>query len=236
MTSRCLYDIAAEQATLGGSLWSVETLAHVRELVDDAAVFYRPAHQGLWAVLVARADAGQDPGPTAVWSALGPGRIPGIDGVYLHTLLESCPVPGNAMPAAERVVRLARLRAWSELAAAILDRVNAPDADPDEIDAYAWARLEEAVRAHEKREDQRHAARAGYAYAALRDQVERVLRANPARTETALRQAAGRLASLASDGLLPAEAARDALTRAARTAGLDPTRAAAAIAGRGGVA
>lgn len=228
--SRQLWDIAAEQVTLGGCLWSPQVLADVRDALSGAEVFARPAHQALWAVLVARADVGEPTDPVAVWDAVAPNRIPGIDGSYLHTLVAACPVPANAAHAATRVARLARLRDWQQLATTILDRAHAADADPDEIDTYGWARVEEACRAQQRRGVDRQAARAGYAYATLRDQVNHVLRAGPDSAERVLRRAAGCLAGLVTAALIPRDVAVEALTRAGYRVGLDATRTAAAIA------
>lgn len=225
-----LWDIVAEQVTLGGCLWSLAVFADVRTQLSGPAAFVRPAHQGLWAVLVARADAGESTDPVAVWDAVAPNRIPGVDGSYLHTLVEACPVPANAVHAAARIARLARLRDWEQLATAVLDRVHSRDADPDEIDAYGWARIEDAVRAREQGDMRQHAARAGYAYAALRGEVRRVLSTHPDSAEEAVRSAASKLARLVAAGVLPRDVAADALGRAAHRVGLDSTRSAAAIA------
>lgn len=241
-------DIHAERVVLGGCLWDTATLAAVRDVIDDPGVFVRPAHQQLYAALCAAADAGGPTDPVSLHRALR-ASIPGVDGVYLHGLLEACPVPANAVHYATDLTTLARLRHWQHLAQRLLDRAAAPDADPDELDTYAWAHLENAVRAHEDQKARAAAATGrpsaqavtsskrrprhppGYVNAALRGEVNRVLTASGDATRrlAAVQQAAHNLARLVDDGSLTAELVTEALTAAVVSRGADAAAAAAAI-------
>lgn len=244
---RC--DIHAEQIVLGGCLWDQPTLTAVRGIITDPEVFIRPAHQQLYAALCAAVEAGDPTDPVGLWRAIAPNRIPGVDGLYLHTLLETCPIPDNAVHYAADLAALARIRHWQHLAARLLDRACAADADADELDAYAWAQLEEAVLAHEHQKvteaavtgrpvqsvtDQatrRPGHPPGYATAALRGEVDRVLVAtgNTTGRLAAVRVAAGNLARLVADRSLTPELVTNALITAGTRRGLDAAGIAAAI-------
>lgn len=242
---RC--DIAAEQLVLGGCLWDAATLAAVRTVITTPEVFVRPAHQQLYAAVCAAADAGQPTDPAGIWRAIAPNVIPGVDGVYLHDLLQACQVPATAVHYAADLTRLARIRHWQQIAASLLDRANSPDADADELDAYAWAQLEEAVLAHEADanraatatgrpvQSSTHSRRPGhpaaYAQAALRGEVDRILRAtgNHAGRLRVVATAASNLARLVTDQSLTSEVVTDALTSAGRRASLEPAAVAAAV-------
>ncbi|MPZ67817.1 MAG: hypothetical protein GEU83_20805 [Pseudonocardiaceae bacterium] len=243
-------DVDAEQVVLGGCLWDTATLAAVRTVVGRPQVFYRPAHQQLFAALCAAADAGEPTDPVGIWQAIAPNKIPGVDGVYLHTLLERCSVPTNAVTYAVTVVELARLRHWQLIGHRLLDRASSPDADADEVDAYAWAQLENAVLAHEGRraaaatvtgresetlEDiwrrRRGRRGAGYAAAALRGEVDRVLAAdgNAGKQLAVVTAASKSLRRLIDDGSLTEAVVTRAIAAAAASRGLDAGAVGAAL-------
>jgi hypothetical protein len=69
----------------------------------------------------------------------------------------------------------------------------------------------------------------GYALAALRGEVDRVLAAAPGTRNNTLNEAAFALGQLIAAGILPAKLAYDALTRAAASAGLPPREASRTI-------
>lgn len=243
-------DVDAEQVVLGGCLWDTATLAAVRTVIGRPQVVYRPAHQQLLAALCAAADAGEPTDPVGIWQAIAPNKIPGVDGVYLHTLLERCPVPGNAVTYAVTIVELARLRHWQLIGHRLLDRASSVDADADEVDAFAWAQLENAILAHERRrtaaataigrepealEDiwrrRRGSRGAGYAAAALRGEVDRILAADgsTSRQLAVLAAAAKSLRRLIDDGSLSEAVVTRALTAAAASRGLDAGAVGAAV-------
>ena len=70
----------------------------------------------------------------------------------------------------------------------------------------------------------------GYALAALRGEVERVLIARPGTRNSTLNEAAFALGQLTAAGILPHRLAWDALTRAAASIGLPPREASRTIA------
>ena len=108
--TRQLYDIGAEQATLGAMMLSSDVVAEVATLTDRA--FYRPAHGIIYRAISRLAAEGQPHDPVAVVTALVDsgdiGRAGGI--AYVHELVRAVPTAANGPYYARRVAELDRLR------------------------------------------------------------------------------------------------------------------------------
>ena len=105
-------DIAAEQAVLGAMiLGGEEAVAEITQLLGEAN-FYRPAHQLVFAALLALADRGRPRDPIALGAELTRrGEIARVGGApYLHTLAEAIPSVANGGHYAAIVSEKARLR------------------------------------------------------------------------------------------------------------------------------
>ncbi|WP_433051135.1 DUF3987 domain-containing protein [Dactylosporangium sp. CS-033363] len=110
------HDNAAEQAVIGAALLAPALIGELTGIVttDD---FYRPAHAGLWRVLVELHAAGEPGDPVSVAAYLassgGLARLGGA--AYLHTLVVSVPTLDNATHYARIVAEHARRRAVVDL-------------------------------------------------------------------------------------------------------------------------
>jgi len=102
------HDLAAEQATLGAMLMSEAAAQACRQALVPAD-FYRPAHQAVFAAVMAAMRGGLPADPVDIRPRLlavkGQLDAPWVDRAdYLHTLMAACPLPANAQHYA-RIVR-----------------------------------------------------------------------------------------------------------------------------------
>lgn len=90
-------DLDAEMAVLGGMLLSVRAIAEVSEMLT-AADFYKPAHELIYAAILALYAEGQGADAVTVGAVLAKrgdlGRVGGAP--YLHSLMSSVPTAANA--------------------------------------------------------------------------------------------------------------------------------------------
>ncbi|MUN38985.1 AAA family ATPase [Actinomadura litoris] len=113
------HDIGAEQCVLGAAMLSPTAIEAAEQLT--ARAFYRPAHQDIWTALIELHGRGAPTGPVAVLDMLGgAGAVRGVDGPYLHTLIERAPGPREVAHYVGIVQRTSTLRALQ----AVSDRVR----------------------------------------------------------------------------------------------------------------
>lgn len=127
-------NVDAERAVLGALLLAPK-LAEDLALELDPTDFYRPQHETIWhAALTIAADPARTLDPLTLAEHLSrTGQLQQVGGApYLHTLLDACPVPGNAPHYAGQVRDAARLRAVTDTATRL--QQIAAKADPDSID------------------------------------------------------------------------------------------------------
>lgn len=109
---------AAEQAVLGALLTAPHLAADLEHHLDPDD-FYRPAHEQIWTAIhaVAHAD-GIEPDVLTVAAHLQrTGELTKVGGApYLHTLMQACPIPGQAPHYAQLVRDTARLRRLQDTA------------------------------------------------------------------------------------------------------------------------
>lgn len=91
------HDADAEQATLGSVMMSPSLLPDLRAVLDPAD-FYRPAHEQIWAAILALADRGHPFDMIAVGNELRiRGQVDKVGGpLYLHDLVSGVAVVSNA--------------------------------------------------------------------------------------------------------------------------------------------
>jgi replicative DNA helicase len=125
-TSQPPQDIQAEQSVLGGMLLSVDAIAAVRRTLD-AADFYRHDHQAVYGAIVDVHGRGEPADAITVAAELERrGVLSRIGGApYLHTLIATVPVAGNAGYYAEIVAEKAGLRRRREHAQRVLQQIDA---------------------------------------------------------------------------------------------------------------
>ena len=139
-------DFRAEQAALGAMLLSAAALEHGRQALGPGD-FYQPRHQVVFAAAIAVARAGMTPDPVLVKEQLdSTGELARIGGaVYLHTLIEACPLPGNIREYARIVRGHAVSRGLNTAARRILQQVCEGGGDAHGLTEWALREIE-AVR------------------------------------------------------------------------------------------
>lgn len=121
------HDVTAEQCALGGMLLSKAAIDDVLD-VASAADFYRPAHQAIFATILALREAGEPTDVVTVAAELmASGQISRIGGApYLHTLIASVPTAANAGYYARIVSDRALLRRLTEVGARVAQMGYSP--------------------------------------------------------------------------------------------------------------
>ncbi|MFE2107997.1 DnaB-like helicase N-terminal domain-containing protein [Kitasatospora sp. NPDC059463] len=122
--------LEAEQAVLGACLLDPAQLGVLEEWLEPRH-FYRPAHEGFFAILLAQHAAGhlalapdagnevkQDWAITAITTATR--EVPGFTASYGHTLIATCPRPAHASAYGRMVLETAVRRALEEHAHRLL--------------------------------------------------------------------------------------------------------------------
>lgn len=139
---------AAEQAVLGALLTAPHLAADLEHHLDPDD-FYKPAHEQIWTAIhaVAHAD-GVEPDVITVAAHLQrTGELTRIGGApYLHTLMQACPIPGQAPHYAQLVRDTARLRRLQDTATRFQQIVTT--ARPDDLETAftrAYEQLDEAA-------------------------------------------------------------------------------------------
>lgn len=114
------HDLTAEKNVLGAMMLREDVIPDVFRLIGEQGDhFYRPAHQMIYAAILAVYDRGQAPDATVVAAELTKrgetGRVGGAP--YLHTLISEVPTATNAGYYARIIVDKSRDRAIEALAA-----------------------------------------------------------------------------------------------------------------------
>ncbi|BBG20676.1 putative replicative DNA helicase (plasmid) [Actinacidiphila reveromycinica] len=135
-------DLDAEQCVLGGMLLSQDAIGDASEIVKGAD-FYRPAHETIFAAILALYGKGEPADPITVAAELTKrGEIARIGGSpYLHTLVNAVPTAANAGHYAEIVHERAVLRRLVEAGTRITQMGYAAEGDLDEIVNTAQAEV-----------------------------------------------------------------------------------------------
>lgn len=107
------------------------------------ADFDQPKHAATWRAMLAVAEQGGQPNPTAVRLALGSAGDNAAG--WLLDVFGRPVVPTNAPQLAERVRRAAQLRDLQDLARGLMQRAAADDAQPGEITDWARRKLDAPV-------------------------------------------------------------------------------------------
>ena len=107
------------------------------------ADFDQPKHAATWRAMLAVAEQGGQPNPTAVRLALGAAGDNAAG--WLLDVFGRPVVPTNAPQLAERVRRAAQLRDLQDLARGLMQRAAADDAQPGEITDWARRKLDAPV-------------------------------------------------------------------------------------------
>lgn len=107
------------------------------------ADFDQPKHAATWRAMLAVAEQGGQPNPTAVRLALGSAGDNAAG--WLLDVFGRPVVPTNAPQLAERVRRAAQLRDLQDLARGLMQRAAAADAQPGEITDWARRKLDAPV-------------------------------------------------------------------------------------------
>lgn len=120
MTRQLPHDITAEQNTLGAMMLSEHVIGDVVRVLGTGdfpgssrqSMFYRAPHRTIYVVIVDQYGRGEPTDPTVIGDRLGKdGTLARVGGLpYLHTLIESVPIVGNAVKYADIVRELAESR------------------------------------------------------------------------------------------------------------------------------
>ena len=130
-------DLEAEQSVLGGMLLSKDAISDVVEVLGAPrdGVFYRPAHETVYAVIYAMWTAGQPVYPISAASELTTrGDIARVGGAaYLHVLVQSVPTAANAEYYAEIVLERSKRRRAIEAGTRLVQHGYADDIETDAL-------------------------------------------------------------------------------------------------------
>lgn len=130
-------DLTAEASVLGGMLLSRDVIKPVMAAFGDhaGAVFYRPAHQMIYDVIVERYLADEPADVVTIAAELiRRGHLNRIGGApYLHTLIASVPTAANAAYYAEIVAEKATLRRLVDAGTRVV-QLGYGDARGEEVD------------------------------------------------------------------------------------------------------
>lgn len=111
------HDIGAEQRTLGSLMLNPNATIPTALALLNGNSFFRPAHRLIWDAIVDLYDRHAPVDPVAVFDRLGKdGLRAGIDGNYLHTLIQDAPIAAQLQHYAGIVARHSRDRTRLELA------------------------------------------------------------------------------------------------------------------------
>ena len=114
------HDIGAEQRVLGSLMVTPDATVPAALGLLTGSSFYRAAHRLIWDAVIDLYDRHAPCDPVAVFDRLGrDGLRAGIDGPYLHTLIQDAPIAAQLGHYAGIVARHARERTRLELAAAL---------------------------------------------------------------------------------------------------------------------
>ncbi|MFI9206269.1 replicative DNA helicase [Streptomyces sp. NPDC053048] len=142
-------DVNAEQSVLGGMLLSKDAIAEVVEVLKAPrpGVFYRPAHELIYAVAYRMWTEGDPVDPITLAAELTRlGEITRAGGApYLHTLVQQVPTAANAAYYAEIVLERSVLRLGVEIGTRLAQRCYAAQGDPKDIYDAAQAELQQVV-------------------------------------------------------------------------------------------
>jgi replicative DNA helicase len=135
-------DMDAEQCVLGGMLLSKDAIGDASEIVKGAD-FYRPAHETIFAAILALYGRGEPADPITTAAELTKqGETARIGGSpYLHTLVNAVPTAANAGHYAEIVHERAVLRRLVEAGTRITQAAYAGEGEVDEIVNQAQAEI-----------------------------------------------------------------------------------------------
>jgi replicative DNA helicase len=109
--------LEAEKAVLGAAMMEPRVIEEVNLRPDD---FYQPAHEQLWALIVAEHRSGRPVTPLALTQHLVPRPIPGIGAAYLHECVEASPAAAAAEYYAGVITGLARIRRMADVGRRLL--------------------------------------------------------------------------------------------------------------------
>ena len=140
------HDLATEQAVLGAMMLSEMALAHCLTVLTEKA-FLRPAHQIVLGALRSLADQGSAADPITVRGELErTGEITRMGGpLYLHTLMEACPIALNAPLYAARLLDFQGRRDSELLAERIRQLAEAAELSPQERFDAIYAATDDAI-------------------------------------------------------------------------------------------
>lgn len=129
------HDATAEQALIGAAL--LDAAVHDRVQVD-AADFYRPVHETMWAALAELNGSQPDRarGLLDALSAAGDLKAGVLDGPYIHTCIDACTTPAAAGQYARVVLRHARHRRARQAVERATQRLATTD--PDDLSAALY--------------------------------------------------------------------------------------------------
>ncbi|MEV4174014.1 DnaB-like helicase N-terminal domain-containing protein [Nonomuraea sp. NPDC049709] len=136
------HDIDAEQAILGVCMHSQYIVPHIRRVLPDPTVFFRPAHQQIYSAILELYDGDAPTDPVSVKDLLDQLGILGRCGghLYLFELFQLAPTAGDPQHHAKIVLRHARRRAGIMAARQALQRLESSDGFDDVSGALTDAR------------------------------------------------------------------------------------------------
>ncbi|MFE5890493.1 DUF3987 domain-containing protein [Streptomyces sp. NPDC056462] len=133
-------DVEAEQIVLGAVMVDKGVLSEIEEeLGQDPAVFYRPAHETIWRVILKLVAGGISPTPVVLADALfKAGELQRVGGAsYLHTLYGAVPTASSGQHHAKIVREHADRRQIATLGTRFIQAARGSGEDYDELLATA---------------------------------------------------------------------------------------------------
>jgi replicative DNA helicase len=144
-------DEEAEQSVLGGMLLSKDAISDVVGILGKPRpkVFYKPAHEIIYAVIFEMWADGRPADPITVGAEITQrGQASRIGGVgYLHTLVQTVPTAANAAYYAEIVLERAKRRNAIEVGTRIVQHGYADDIDTDTLIDRGLAEMQDLTTA-----------------------------------------------------------------------------------------